>query len=85
MYVDDFIFFSEDKQVEKEFQNKLLAMTNVEFMGQVSHFLGLKFRWRQTENRLSGAHISQEAFADTLIEQAFNTDKKSETGYTSSV
>jgi len=69
LYVDDFIFFSEDKQVEKEFQQRLSSMTNVDFMGQVSHFLDLKFQWRQSENRLS-AHISREAFADTLIEQA---------------
>ena len=69
LYVDDFIFFSEDKQVEKEFQQRLSSMTNVDFMGQVTHFLGLKFQWKQSANRLS-AHISQEAFADTLIEQA---------------
>jgi len=69
LYVDDFIFFSEDKQVEREFQQRLSSMTNVDFMGQVSHFLGLKFQWKQSENRLR-AHISQEAFADTIIEQA---------------
>ena len=39
-------------------------------MGDVSHFLvGLWFQWRKTETHLK-VHLSQEAFEDTLIEQA---------------
>jgi len=70
LYVDDFIFFSTDKEVEKEFERRLKEKTNVDFMGNVSHFLGLRFQWRKQPNSHLKVHLSQEAFADTLIEQA---------------
>ena len=38
-------------------------------MGTVSHYLGLKFQWRETSSRTS-VHISQEAFIDQLIKSA---------------
>lgn len=38
-------------------------------MGKVSHFLGLKFQWKVTPDRVS-VHLSQEAFADHLIHDA---------------
>ena len=38
-------------------------------MGKVSHFLGIRFQWRETKDRLS-VHLSQEAFADTLMATA---------------
>ena len=69
LYVDDFIFFSTSAKVEKAFQTKLKESTSVDFMGEVSHFLGLKFQWRKSKTRVK-VHISQEAFADTLIQQA---------------
>ena len=69
LYVDDFIFFSRDKTVEKEFEKRIKATTNVDFMGNVTHFLGMRFQWRRDDTHLK-VHISQEAFADTLIEQA---------------
>jgi len=69
LYVDYFIFFSEDKEVEEKFKLKLSKLTNVDFLGQDSNFLGLKFQWRQGSDRVQ-AHNSQEAFADTLVEQA---------------
>ena len=69
IYVDDFIYFSTDPDVEKAFQEKLLSKTETDFMGKVSHFLGIRFQWRQTQDRLS-VHLSQEAFADTLIKSA---------------
>jgi len=66
--VDDFVYFSECNDVEKHFESKLKEETKVDFMGNVTHFLGLRFQWRQTENTLK-AHISQEAFSDNLIQQ----------------
>lgn len=38
-------------------------------MGNVTHFLGLRFQWRQTKDTLK-VHMSQEAFSDNLIQQA---------------
>lgn len=38
-------------------------------MGVVSHFLGIRFQWRQQNGEVK-VHLSQEAFSDHLIEQA---------------
>ena len=43
--------------------------TTVDFMGSASHFFGLRFQWSQSKEQTK-VHISQEAFADALIEQA---------------
>jgi len=69
LYVDDFIYFSTDDEVEKEFESLLKQQTNVDFMGQVSHFLGIRFQWRKTKGRLQ-VHLSQEAFSENLIQAA---------------
>ena len=75
LYVDDFIYFSTDPDVERAFEDKLAKLTTVDFMGEVSHFLGIRFQWRKTNTRVT-AHLSQEAFADTLIEQAKRYSKQ---------
>ena len=69
LYVDDFIYFSIDPTVEKQFQTILQKQTNVDFLGQVNHFLSIRFQWRHTHKR-TRVHLSQEAFADTLIAAA---------------
>ena len=69
LYVDDFVYFSEDDTVERYFEDKISQEIKVEFMGQVSYFLGIRFQWRQTDNNVK-VHLSQEAFADNLIQQA---------------
>jgi len=69
LYVDDFIYFSTDPEVEREFETKLGKLTTVDFMGEVTHFLGIRFQWRQNHHSTK-VHLSQEAFADQLITQA---------------
>ena len=44
LYVDDFVYFSENPAAEKAFENTLQKLVQVEFMGQVTHFLGIKFQ-----------------------------------------
>jgi len=56
------------KEVQAKFEKEIKKTTNVDIMCDVSHFLGLRFQWRQTNTNLK-VHLSQEAFADTLIEQ----------------
>ena len=68
LYVDDFVYFSTNKDVENKFEKELQKLTNVDFMGQVSHFLGIKYQWRQTDKRTK-VHMSQEAFSESLISQ----------------
>ena len=66
IYVDDFVYFSTDPTVERAFEDHLLSLTNVDFMGDVSHFLGMKFVWTKHNSTLS-VHLSQSAFVDNLI------------------
>ena len=39
-------------------------------MGQVSHFLGIRFQWRKHDDETISVHMSQEAFIDNLISEA---------------
>ena len=57
IYVDDFIYFSTDPKVENAFESKLKNLTDVDFMGDVTHFLGIKFTWSKTPTSLS-VHLS---------------------------
>ena len=66
IYVDDFVYFSADKAVEKVFESRLPELTDVDFMGTVKHFLGIKFTWTKQNSDLS-VHLSQPAFVDHLI------------------
>ena len=69
IYVDDLIYFSPSDDVEKEFEKQLAQkVSQVDYMGPVSHFLGIKFQWKQEQNNLS-VHLSQEAFTETLLHQ----------------
>ena len=73
LYVDDFIYFSTDDEVEKQFQTLLESKTNVDFMGPVSHFLGHKFQWdkyhKDNTDHLR-VHLSQSAYVDHLLDIA---------------
>jgi hypothetical protein len=68
LYVDDFCYFSPSESCEKAFENKLKSITSVDFMGNISHFLGLKFDWTTHKDGNIDVHISQTAFAEQLIE-----------------
>jgi len=63
------VYFSESDEVEKAFEQKFGALTNVDFMGTVSHFLGIRFQYRETQNNLM-VHLSQQAFSENLLQQA---------------
>ncbi len=41
--MDDIAYFSATDQVERLLEQKLSTIGNVDFMGQVSHFLALNF------------------------------------------
>ena len=45
IYVDDIIYFSASDTVEKKFEEHLSKIGQVDFMGQVSLFLGTEFTW----------------------------------------
>jgi hypothetical protein len=45
LYVDDFVYFSVDPEVERRFEQLLSSLITVNFMGTVDWFLGTRFQW----------------------------------------
>jgi len=62
LYVDDFIYFSEDPAVEALFCRLLAERCKVDFMGIVEWFLGVHFSWRITPSSVA-VHLNQSGFA----------------------
>jgi hypothetical protein len=68
IYVDDIIYFSTSDAVEKQFETLLSSLGSVDFMGQVSHFLGIEFTWKFQSNGHLSVSLTQQSFIDTLLE-----------------
>ncbi len=68
IYVDDFVYFSEDPAVEALFKPLLHEQVKVDFMGLVEWFLGVHFSWRITKSSLD-VHMNQSGFATNLVKQ----------------
>jgi hypothetical protein len=69
MYVDDFIYFSCDDEVEKYFETALSQKLKVYFMGEAEWFLGKKFFWSRTSDGNVHCQLSQEGYAATIVEE----------------
>ena len=67
LYVDDFVYFSEDPAVEAKFEHLLKANCTVDYMGTVEWFLGTHFQWL-VKPGIVQVHLSQTGFASHLIE-----------------
>ena len=67
LYVDDLCYFSESDECEKIFEKRLSKQTTVDFMGEASHFLGIKFKWTKHEDEHISVHLNQQAFAEQMI------------------
>ncbi len=65
--MDDFIYFSDDPNVECLFEGLLSSLVTVDFMGSVEWFLGTHFQWHKTKDEVS-VHLSQTGFAAHLVE-----------------
>jgi hypothetical protein len=68
IYVDDIIYFSPSDVVEKKFEESLGNLVGVDFMGQVSHFLGIEFAWTHHSDGHITVNLTQQSFLETLIE-----------------
>jgi hypothetical protein len=68
IYVDDIIYFSTDDAVEARFEELLGNLVSVDFMGQVSHFLGIEFAWQHHPDGHISVSLTQQSFAENLIE-----------------
>ncbi len=70
LYVNDFVYFSEDPAVKALFECLLQERVKVEFIGLVEWFLGIHFSWRITPLRVD-VHLNQTGFAANLVEQFY--------------
>jgi hypothetical protein len=80
LYVDDFIYFSEDHATEKEFERRINEETplNITFEGLVSHFLGLRYTHKKDALGNVTITMSQEAaIMDQLTEARMNSSTNS--------
>jgi len=68
IYVDDIIYFSSSDKVEHYFEESFSKLWQVDFMGQVSHFLGIEFTWKHHSDGNLSVTLTQQSFAETLIE-----------------
>ena len=67
LYVDDFVYFSPNSNTEHTFEKLLSEHVKVDFMGKVSHFLGIKYQWKHHLDGHLDVHMSQEAFAENNL------------------
>jgi hypothetical protein len=68
IYVDDVIYFSASDTVERKFEELLSSIGEVDFMGQVSLFLGIDFSWVHHSDGNLSVHLTQQSFAETLVD-----------------
>jgi hypothetical protein len=68
IYVDDIIYFSASDSVEQAFESKLSSIGTVDFMGQVSLFLGTEFSWVHHDDGHITVSLTQQSFIETLID-----------------
>jgi hypothetical protein len=68
IYVDDFKYFSLSDEVEELFESRLGSKCRVDFMGEVSWFLGCKYKWETLPVGRLTVSITQTAKAEDLIE-----------------
>ena len=68
MYVDDFVYFSADPDVEKAFETQLSQQIKVDFMGTAEWFVGIKFDGSFSSDGKVDCPLSQEAYANIIVE-----------------
>jgi hypothetical protein len=68
IYVDDIIYFSPSDIVETRFESLLSNIGNVDFMGQVTHFLGIEFTWRHLSSGHLEVSLTQQSFIESLLD-----------------
>lgn len=70
LYVDDFIYFSKSRGVEKEFEKRFGEKIDIDFNGQIGYFLGINFQCKRHQDNTVSILANQEAFIDNLVELA---------------
>jgi hypothetical protein len=68
IYVDDIIYFSPSDAVERKFEEQLSALGSIDFMGQVTHFLGIEFTWHHHSDGNLSVTLTRQAIVEMLLE-----------------
>jgi hypothetical protein len=68
LYVDDFKYFSLSDEVEALFEKRLSTKCRVDFMGEVSWFLGSKYEWERLPDGRLTVSITQTAKSEDILE-----------------
>jgi hypothetical protein len=68
IYVDYIIYFSSSDVVEKKFEDLLSSIGSIDFMGQVSLFLGTEFTWVEHVDGHLSVSLTQQSFVETLMD-----------------
>ena len=68
IYVDDIVYFSPSSTTEKKFEELLSTIGSVDFMGQVTHFLGIEFTWHHHPDGNVSVNLTQQSFVEMLLD-----------------
>jgi hypothetical protein len=68
IYIDDIIYFSPSIKTEREFKKLLSTIGSIDFMGQVTHFLGIEFTWHGHADGNVSVNLTQKSFVEMLLE-----------------
>ena len=69
LFVDDFCYFSLSSDVERAFEEKFGKMFTIDFQGDITHFLGIKFTNQHHEDGHVTCHMSQPVDIENLIKK----------------
>jgi len=71
IYVDDIINFSMSDAVERKFESLLSTIGTIDFIGQVSLFLGIEFNLVHHDDGHLSLQVTQQSFVETLFLYSF--------------
>ena len=69
LYVDDFKYFSISDETEELFENIMSSKCTVDFMGEVSWFLGCKYEWEDLDDGRLTVSITQTAKTESILDE----------------
>jgi hypothetical protein len=69
IYVNYFLYFSLDDDVERYFETALSQKLKVDFLGDAEWYVGMKFDWNTLPDGSVNCCISQEGYAAAIVEE----------------
>ena len=68
-YVDDCAYFGTDDATEEWFEAALGSRLKIDFMGDLSYYLGVHYEWAQTSDGRLTVHQSQEGHIHKMLDK----------------